>query len=129
MKLVRLYPRDPRRGWFIKTYVNVELELKILGDRGWYLVEDNIAEKLAKVRQKKYDPHSKLAFMIANDKEEAAKMDLMLEDPEEEQKRIGTADYPVQMKKRPGVKSKETGSKKTFPKSRKRRSATQRSKF
>lgn len=102
-KLVRLYPRNTKRGWYIQTYLDPALGVKFLGTRGWYEVDDEVAEKLKGVRQKHYDPRSGLAFMIANDKAEAREMDASLVDPDEEEAKVGTADDPVKVKSRPGM--------------------------
>ena len=110
-KLVRLYPRDPKRGWFIQTYLDPQMGIKFLGTRGWYEVTDEIANQLKDVRQKTYDPRSGKAFMIASSKEEAREMDLKLIEPEEEEAKVGTADDPVKVKSRPGKVAKEVAPK------------------
>jgi hypothetical protein len=112
-KLIRLYPRDPKRGWYIQTYLDPGLGVKILGTRGWYQVEDDIAAKLKDVKQKAYDPRSGPAFMIANSKEEAREMDAKLVEPEEEEAKVGTAEDPVKLKPRPGKTTPKPRTRKT----------------
>ena len=107
-KLVRLYPRDPKRGWFIQTYLDPKLGVKFLGTRGWYQVEDEVAEELGNVLQKAYDLRSGKAFMIAKDKAEARELDLSIAEPEEEEAKVGTAEDPVVMKSRPGKAAPRT---------------------
>ena len=115
MKLVRLYPRDPERGWFIQTYVDPQLGLKFVASQGWYQVDDDVAEVLSVVRQKHYDPRSAKAFLIAANADEARKLEVELRPPKKEGDIIGTADAPV-----PVLKSTRPGSRVSAPKSRKR---------
>lgn len=99
-KLVRLYPRNPKKGWFIQIYTDVELNIKFLALRGWYEVEDDVAEKLRQVRQKKYDPRSGPAFLIADDKAHAKELEkTVLRPPEKDDESIGTTDAPIEAKR------------------------------
>lgn len=101
-KLVRLYPKNPHRGWYLQTYLHYQLQMKFVGTRGWYKVSDDVAEKLRDVLQIQEDPRSGPAFMIAADKEEAAKLEKsLLADPKEADKKVGTFDEPVSVA-RPG---------------------------
>jgi hypothetical protein len=110
MKLVRLYPRNPDRGWFIQTYVDPQLGLKFVSERGWYQVSDEIAEALKEVRQKRYDLRSGPAFAIAKDKEEARLIERTeINPPEKEEEVVGTAEAPIPIvaktsDKRPGAR-------------------------
>ena len=105
-KLVRLYPHNPRRGWFVQTYLDPGLGerkggMKFVGKRGWYQVTDDVAAELEDVLQKQGDPRSGPAFLIAKDAKHAKVLDAELVDPEDEDVSIGTADSPVQSS-RPG---------------------------
>ena len=119
MKLARLYPYDPKRGHVLQNYLAPDLGMKFVSKRGWYEVTDEQAAVLAKVPQY----HSGVrtgegeAFMIADDKSEAKKLDAALEKTKgREEEKIGTADAPVQA--RPGTK--DAGK----PKPRRSRSST-----
>lgn len=72
-KLVRLKPYDKHRG-------HVMRRLHVFGTlyheaRGWYKVDDRVAEKLAAVHQKDNDSHSPLAFDICSE-DEAVKLEV-----------------------------------------------------
>ena len=113
-KLVRLYPHNPRRGWFIQTYLDPGLGdrkggMKFVGKRGWYEVSDEVAEELEDVRQVDTDPRSGPAFMIARDAKHAKVLEEDLVDPEDEDASVGTADVPV----RHGRPGKRKGKPKT----------------
>lgn len=124
-KLVRLYPHNPRRGWFMKTYLDPQLGgrkggMKFLGKRGWYEVEDDVAKALEDVLQKDQDPRSGPAFLIAKDAKQAKVLDAELVDPEEEEASVGTADAPVRHGrpgKRKGMPKTRTRKTKTVPES------------
>ena len=99
-KLVRLYPHNPRRGWLLQTYLDPQLGgrkggMKFVGKRGWYKVDDDVAEELEDVRQVDTDPRSGPAFLIARDAKHAKKLEEDLADPEDEAASVGTADSPV----------------------------------
>jgi hypothetical protein len=103
-RLVRLYPYDPKRGYVMKTYVDIGLGLKFVESRGWYKVDAGAVSVLKKVVQDTMSPHKLPAFMIAKNIAEAESMMGEFSAPAEEEKKIGTADAPVQLH-RPGKKS------------------------
>ena len=98
-KFVRLIPYNPKQGFVLKSYTDAVLGLKFVGASGWYKVEDDVAKKLASVPQEDRRPFGLKAFQIAEDKEDARRL-------EEEHDRylrrvtrtekIGTADNPVE---------------------------------
>jgi hypothetical protein len=121
-KLVRLYPRDPERGWLIQTYLDPQMGLKFLAARGWYKVSDDQAEELKAVRQKHYDARSQKAFLIADDSDHARELEeTVLRDPEAEEENIGTIEAPVETK-RPGSRKKKVKPRKRTRKPGKRSS-------
>ena len=60
--LVRLKSHDPRRGHVMRRYTY--RGIKFQEDRGWYRVENDVAEYLRTVRQVTTDEHSPLAFDV-----------------------------------------------------------------
>jgi hypothetical protein len=104
MKLVRLYPRNPKKGWVIQTYVDPFIGLKFVATKGWYEVSDEIAEKLSIVKQKEYDPESKNAFLIANNDKDAKRIEDTVINPRiDEKSSIGTSNSPIKTDRfRPG---------------------------
>jgi hypothetical protein len=78
--LVRLKQYDPRRGHVLRRYTY--RGIKVHEERGWYRVNEDVAEHLRSVRQIPSDEHSPLAFDVcteaeakvldANEKEAAA---------------------------------------------------------
>ena len=65
--LVRLKPHDPRRGHVLRRYTY--RGIKFHEERGWYRVEQPVADYLRAVRQVPSDPHSPLAFDVCTDDE------------------------------------------------------------
>ncbi len=60
--LVRLKPYDPHRGHVTKRYAY--RGAKFQADRGWYRVEEDVADYLRHVRQRIGDEHSPKAFDV-----------------------------------------------------------------
>ena len=66
-KLVRLKPYDKHRGHVLRRlHVHGTLFHEA---RGWYKVDDGVAERLASVHQRDNDPVSPLAFDICSEEE------------------------------------------------------------
>ncbi len=71
-KLVRLKPYDQHRGHVLRRlHVHGTLFHEA---RGWYRVDDAVAEKLSAIRQRDNDPNSPLAFDTCSE-EDAVEMD------------------------------------------------------
>ena len=68
--LVRLKAHDPRRGHVMRRYTY--RGIKFQEDRGWYRVENEVAEYLQTVRQVATDEHSPLAFDVCTEAEAKA---------------------------------------------------------
>jgi hypothetical protein len=68
MKFIRIRPYDKRRGQLVQRYVYRGFRFEVA--RGWYQVEDHIAEELAGVLTFPDNPDSKPVFDVAT-KEEA----------------------------------------------------------
>ena len=62
MKLVRLKPYDPKKGHVLRRYT--AFSIRFDEARGWYRVEDEVAEYLATVHQIPGDEDSPLAFDV-----------------------------------------------------------------
>lgn len=65
--LVRLKRHDPRRGHVLRRYTY--RGIKFHEERGWYRVEEPVAEYLRSVHQVPTNEHSPLAFDIFTDAE------------------------------------------------------------
>lgn len=107
-KLVRLYPHAPRVGWVLKTYTLIDggKSIKFVGERGWYEVDDALAEKLEGILQESNKPKGPRAFMVAEDKDDAARLDAEAKEilSEKKEESIGTVDAPVRLH-RPGARA------------------------
>jgi phage tail sheath gpL-like len=68
--LVRLKGFDPVRGCVMRRYTYAGI--KFQPERGWYRVEQTVAEYLKSVRQDPANPHSALAFDVMTDDEARA---------------------------------------------------------
>lgn len=112
-KLVRLYPRHPQLGFVLRSYTILEPQpLRFLEHRGWYEVDDEVADLLADVPQQERYPTGPKAFMIASDKSEAKAMEERARDAVLKARReetVGTVDEPVKTSTpRPGAKKRAT---------------------
>ncbi len=74
MKLVRLKPFNAKRGHHMRKYTHGPTRRTFEVDRGWYKVDDDMADYLATVRQTSSDPDSPDAFDVCTE-EEAIKID------------------------------------------------------
>lgn len=83
MPLARIKPYDKRRGHLLRRYTL--LGHRFEADKGWYVVDDALAELLRKARQNPTDDESPLAFDVA---------DTALEGREIEQAPIKRAETP-----------------------------------
>lgn len=104
-KLVRIPPHSPRHGYVLRRLVVLEPKLmRFESARGWYEVPEAIARSLEHRLQDPANPLSQKAFLIANDAEEARRIDekLALLFRTDEEERVGTADKPVKVAERPG---------------------------
>lgn len=70
---VRLKPFNPRRGHYIKNYVDSRTGAKFSVDKGWYQVPRSLADRLGKITQRSHDPDSPLAFEIMSEEERLRK--------------------------------------------------------
>jgi len=68
--LVRLKPHDPRRGCVLRRFAY--RGIKFHQERGWYRVEQAVADYLCAVRQVAGDEHSPLGFDVCTDDEAKA---------------------------------------------------------
>jgi|SRR5215831_1689473 len=66
-KLVRLKPRDLKKGHIIRRYTAFSQTFDEM--RGWYLVSDDVAAYLATVRQVPNDEDKPLAFDVCTEAE------------------------------------------------------------
>ena len=110
MKLVRLHPYNKRMGWVMRSYTLTGIGgvgLRFQGTRGWYEVDDSIADRLRTVpQQERYpvDLGGHTAFLIADDADGAAKIDARIESMQTKHidESVGTASAPVRAT-RPGM--------------------------
>jgi len=65
--LVRLKPYDPRRGHLLRRFTYRGIKFQV--ERGWYRVEEPVADYLREVRQVSSDEHSPLAFDVCSEAE------------------------------------------------------------
>lgn len=86
MKLVRLKPYDPKRGHVIRRYTVYSIRFE--ERRGWYRVEDEVAEYLKTVHQIYGDEYSPNAFDVCTE-EEANQIDVEEKKKAEERARAG----------------------------------------
>lgn len=107
-KLVRLHPRHPQLGYVLKSYtLTVPQNLRFVEERGWYEVDDEVADVLKDIPQQERYPNGPKAFLIASTKEEALELEQKAEDAFHKARRtekVGTADAPVPATARPGAK-------------------------
>jgi hypothetical protein len=68
-KLVRLKPLNPRKRYVMKLYVHGPSGKTFYEKRGWYKVDDALAEYLSEVRQIESDEDSPLAFDVCTQPE------------------------------------------------------------
>ena len=68
--LVRLKPHDPRRGCVLRRFTY--RGIKFHEERGWYRVENDVADYLRTVRQTFSDEHAPLAFDVCTPEEAQA---------------------------------------------------------
>ncbi len=68
--LVRLKPYAPRRGHVLRRYTYKSI--KFQAERGWYRVEEEVAEYLREIHQIPSDEHSPHAFEVCTEKEAKA---------------------------------------------------------
>lgn len=93
MKLVRIYPPNPRQGHHAQTYMlSGSPYPKFEAWRGWYEVDDATAEKLRKLRNNPQDPGSRPVFQVLTRTEAEA-----LEEAEKE--RVAEAKAPIKLPK------------------------------
>ncbi len=107
-KLIRLYPRNPQLGFVLRSYTILDPPLRFLVHRGWYQVDDEVADLLVDVPQQERFSTGPKAFMIAEDQAAAKKMDAKVASMVLKAKKletVGTADAPVPTT-RPGAKKK-----------------------
>lgn len=110
MKLVKLYPYNKRMGWVMRSYTLTGVgknSVRFQGERGWYEVEDSIADRLRSVpQQDRYpiDLGGKPAFMIADDTDGAVVLDDRIDSMQSKhiEESVGTASTPVRAT-RPGT--------------------------
>lgn len=106
MKLVKLPPYSKRHRFLLRRVVILNPRMiRFIAERGWYRVEDDVAEAVAELHQIDGDPMSPKAFLIAKDEEEAKQIDARIAKllrPKEEDS-VGTADAPISAE-RPGRK-------------------------
>lgn len=108
-KLVRLYPRHPQLGYVLRSYTILDPQpLRFLEVRGWYEVDDDVAEILKGIPQQDRYPGGPKAFMIAADKAEAKAMEERAKEAIRKAVReetVGTVEEPVKVSSpRPGSK-------------------------
>lgn len=70
---VRLKPYNPRRGCYLRNYVDSRTGAKFSVEKGWYQVPRSLADRLGKVTQRSHDPDSPLAFEIMSEDEKLRK--------------------------------------------------------
>jgi hypothetical protein len=68
--LVRLKPHDPRRGFVLRRYTY--RGIKFHEERGWYRVDEAVADYLRDVHQVIGDEHSPPAFDVCSDEDAKA---------------------------------------------------------
>ena len=68
--LVRLKPYDPRRGYVLRRYTY--RGIKFHEERGWYRIDEDVADYLRTVRQVPSDEHAPLAFDVHTEAEAKA---------------------------------------------------------
>ena len=83
MKLARLKPYNEKRGHVVRIYMIAGLRFDV--DRGWYEVDDALAEELSKLTQNYDDPESPELFDVVT-KEKAEQMEQAEADAEERAK-------------------------------------------
>jgi len=109
-KLVRLYPRHVPLGFVLRSYTILDPPLRFMVHRGWYEVDDAVADMLKDIPQQERYPTGPRAFMIAADKAEAKKLDAKAAEviaKAVKVEQVGTADEPVKATTaaRPGSRS------------------------
>jgi hypothetical protein len=93
MKLVRIHPYEPRRGHTTLRYSMAGSGYPMFMEgRGWYEVDDDIADKLGELTNNPNDPRSPLVFQVLT-KEEAQAIDMV------EKQQIAVAESPIPMPK------------------------------
>lgn len=90
MKLVRIKPYNPKKGYKLRTYVFRGLALRETA--GWYELPDDDAAYLATVRNDDTDSNSPLAFDVCTKEEAEA-----VEDAEKRQAEKATAAAPLRV--------------------------------
>lgn len=107
--LVKLYPYDRRMGWIIRSYTITDgnRSTRFQGQRGWYEVDLEVANRLRLVPQEQRYPvesGGKPAFMIAETPAMANEMDEKLTAMRSKSvdELVGTVDAPVRAM-RPGA--------------------------
>ena len=70
---VRLKPYNPRRGCYLRNYVDSRTGAKFSVEKGWYQVPRTLADRLGKVTQRTHDEDSPLAFEIMSEEEKNRK--------------------------------------------------------
>ena len=94
-KLVRIYPREPRRGHHVERYRLVGSDYPTFYEsKGWYEVDEETANALAEIRNNYKDPNSPKVFQVL-EKEQAK----AVEKAEQIQAAKATAPVPVPRKK------------------------------
>lgn len=111
-KLVRLHPRHPQLGYVLKSYtITTPQNLRFVEERGWYEVDDEVADELKDIPQQERYPNGPKAFLIASTKEEAQELEEKAADILHKSRRtekVGTAAEPVAATARPGAKKRAT---------------------
>lgn len=112
-KLVRIAPYNPRQGFVKQRHTILHPKpMRFIESQGWYEVDDEIAAILSKIPQEERKPGGLRAFMIANDKDHAIKLEneLINLSRRNDEDKVGTIDAPIRAAARPGQKSAPTAS-------------------
>jgi len=105
-KLVRIAPYNPRQGYVKRRHTILKPRpMRFDVDRGWYEVDDEVAEALRKIPQEDRKPAGLRAFLIATDREDAKRQEdeLRQASRRNDEEVIGTVEEPIKAT-RPGTK-------------------------
>lgn len=106
-KLVRIVPFNPRIGHVKQRHTIMKPRpMRFDASRGWYEVEDEIAEALRDIPQEERRPGGASAFMIADNAEHARQLEEALRRAArgQEPEAVGTLEAPIRVS-RPGRKA------------------------
>lgn len=129
-KLVRIAPYNPRQGFVKRRHTILKPRpMRFDVDRGWYEVDDEVAEALRKIPQEDRKPAGLRAFMIATDREDAKRQEDELRNASRrnDEESVGTIEEPIKATRpgsKPSASARAQASAEPAPRTRTRRRAS-----